>query len=282
MEKFSIIVFFSGWLLLMPFPLCFAQENGIARPFARMGQIGSLQQKPFSSDSYLSDTERDVVLCGVALEDEESLFHFSQLVAPSCLIVTGSVLGLERFHVVDETVRDWTKGVCAGNYWHGDDYLQYVPVATSWGLGLTGVQSRYSFKERTAMTVTAYASMGVMVLGLKEIVSEKRPDSPARNSFPSGHTATAFMGAELMRIEYGWAWGLAAYGVATGVGFLRMYNDRHWLNDVLAGAGIGILSARIAYWLLPMENRLLCHDKQLSFNAFYDGQIAGMRLQLGL
>ncbi|MBO4402347.1 MAG: phosphatase PAP2 family protein, partial [Bacteroidales bacterium] len=172
-----------------------------------------------------------------SLNNDKATFRFSQLAAPTCMIATGAVLGLERFHGVDDAVRDWTKGVCAGNFWHGDDYLQYLPVVTSWGLGLTGVQSRYSLKERAAMTVTAYASMGVMVLGVKGIVSEKRPDSPARNSFPSGHTATAFMGAELVRIEYGWAWGMAAYGVAAGVGFLRMYNDRHWFNDVLAGAG---------------------------------------------
>jgi len=40
------------------------------------------------------------------------------------------------------------------------------------------------------------------------------------------------------------------------VGLMRMCNDRHWYNDVLAGAGIGILSARLGYWLLPLERRL--------------------------
>lgn len=47
-----------------------------------------------------------------------------------------------------------------------------------------------------------------------------------------------------------------AYAVACGVAFLRLYNDRHWLNDVIAGAGVGILSARIGYWLLPLNRKI--------------------------
>ena len=36
-----------------------------------------------------------------------------------------------------------------------------------------------------------------------------------------------------------------------------MYNNRHWLTDVAAGAGIGILSTKIAYWLYPFLNSKL-------------------------
>ncbi len=45
--------------------------------------------------------------------------------------------------------------------------------------------------------------------------------------------------------------GVAGYAVAAGTGFFRMYNNRHWLTDVLTGAGIGILSTQAAYWLYP-------------------------------
>lgn len=83
---------------------------------------------------------------------------------------------------------------------------------------------------------------------------ERRPDSDTRNSFPSGHTATAFMGAEFLYREYGdvspWI-GYAGYAVAATTGYLRIYNNRHYLNDVIAGACVGILSARIAYWIYP-------------------------------
>ena len=181
---------------------------------------------------------------------------------------------------MDERVHDHLKGVCAGNFWQGDDWAQYVPVVTQWGLGLTGVPARHGFKERTALTATAYASMGLMVNGMKYTICRKRPDSYAYNSFPSGHTATAFMGAELMRMEYGWAWGSGAYALALCVGFFRIYNGRHWLSDVLAGAGVGVLSAHIAYWLLPVERRLFHWNDQLSLNLFYDKNLLGAQMRL--
>ena len=81
-------------------------------------------------------------------------------------------------------------------------------------------------------------------------------------SFPSGHTATAFAGAELVRAEYGWGYGIAAYTVATGVAFMRLYNNRHWLNDVLAGAGVGIVSAQIGYWMLPLSRKIFKMDRR--------------------
>lgn len=64
------------------------------------------------------------------------------------------------------------------------------------------------------------------------------------------------MGAELMRIEYGGWYGVSGYVVATGVGFMRMYNGRHWLHDVVAGAGVGILSARIGEWSCLLWQKL--------------------------
>ena len=72
------------------------------------------------------------------------------------------------------------------------------------------------------------------------------------NSFPSGHTYIAFVGAETLRKEYGeeYPWlAVAGYAVATLVGTMRIYNDRHWAGDVLAGAGLGILSVNITYWI---------------------------------
>ena len=81
----------------------------------------------------------------------------------------------------------------------------------------------------------------------------ERPDNSTKNSFPSGHTFTAFTGAEVLRREYGeeYPWiAVAGYTVATIVGMMRIYNNRHWAGDVLAGAGLGILSTTLVYWVL--------------------------------
>ena len=131
-----------------------------------------------------------------------------------------------------------------------DDYLQYAPFM--WFVGgaeIPGVRHRHNFRDRLLIGATANA--------VKYSIGELRPDHSARNSFPSGHTATAVMGAELVRAEYGNRLGLFAYAGALTVGVLRMYNNRHWFNDVLGGAAFGFAAARIALWLLPYEQRLL-------------------------
>lgn len=145
-----------------------------------------------------------------------------------------------------------------------DDYLQYLPVAGAWMLGSAGIESRHSFSERTLIMATSYVALAVLVNIPKICVDEKRPESSNRNSFPSGHTATAFMGAELVRIEYG-AWpAVGAYAIATGVGVMRMYNGKHWLHDVVAGAGVGILSARIGEWSCQLWRKVLNRGKNHS------------------
>lgn len=135
-----------------------------------------------------------------------------------------------------------------------DDYMQLAPAAATMALGWCGVKAKHSTGQRLIIMAMATAIMGGMVTGMKYAWGELRPDGTSRNSFPSGHTATAFMGAEMLRIEYGehspWI-AVAGYSVAAGVGFFRVYNNRHWVNDIIAGAGLGMLSTRMAYWLYP-------------------------------
>lgn len=77
--------------------------------------------------------------------------------------------------------------------------------------------------------------------GLKYAIDEQRPNGHGQ-SFPSGHTSVAFAGAEFIRKEYGWGWGVPAYVSAGVVGWSRVEAGKHWTHDVLAGAAIGILS----------------------------------------
>lgn len=143
-----------------------------------------------------------------------------------------------------------------------DNGLQYVPIAAYLGIDFLGLKAKHNLLQRIASSATSYTIMITAEQCIKRHVKEGRPNSPlAFISFPSGHTATAFTGAELLRIEYGGGIGIAAYTFATGVAFMRIFNDRHWLNDVLTGAGIGILSAKIGQWLLPAETRLVRLDK---------------------
>lgn len=175
---------------------------------------------------------------------------------------------------VNLPVKDYMAGIRGNNYIHADDYIQYLPIAGTMLLCLDK-DNREGWQDKLLLGATGMAAMGVMVNALKYTVCEMRPDGSRRNSFPSGHTATAFVGAELVRMEYGNGWGAAAYGVAVATGVLRVYNERHWCHDVLAGAGIGILSAKIAYWLLPWEQKQLGKISFLPYFAPYaDGETA--------
>jgi hypothetical protein len=138
---------------------------------------------------------------------------------------------------------------------HIDDFSQYAPLASVYALNLCGLKGEHDLLEYTGILATSYLLTSTVVTAVKQSVGERRPDGSSRTSFPSGHTATAFMGAELLRHEYRdvspWI-GIAGYTVAAGTGFLRVYNNRHWAADVVAGAGIGILCAKASYWLFPL------------------------------
>jgi len=132
-----------------------------------------------------------------------------------------------------------------------DDYMQYAPIALSYGLDAFGVPSKTDFGNRSAILLKAELLMAGSVYMLKKSIGQQRPDNGARNSYPSGHTAQAFVAAAYLSEEYkdrfGWMPYLA-YGIASSVGALRMANNRHYVSDVLFGAGIGILSVKFSYW----------------------------------
>jgi membrane-associated phospholipid phosphatase len=125
---------------------------------------------------------------------------------------------------------------------------------------LPGVQSRYNLRDRTLLAATACLLTGAVTLTMKERMSVWRPDGSRDNSFPSGHTATAFAGAHLLykmyRDESPWI-ALGGYAAATATGALRVVNNRHWVSDVAMGAGVAILSVEAACLLLPVWHRVL-------------------------
>ena len=74
-------------------------------------------------------------------------------------------------------------------------------------------------------------------------IDKTRPDGDCCDSFPSGHASFTFMGASFLQRRYGWKYGLPAYAAATFVAYSRVEADRHFVEDVVAGAAIGFLSS---------------------------------------
>jgi membrane-associated phospholipid phosphatase len=78
------------------------------------------------------------------------------------------------------------------------------------------------------------------------------------NAFPSGHTAQAFSAATLFNDNFakGKPWlQVLSYGTASTVGVLRVLNNRHWTSDVVAGAGFGILSAKLSELIVKRRKK---------------------------
>ena len=133
-----------------------------------------------------------------------------------------------------------------------DNYLQFAPAVVMVGLKAAGVKSRSSWGRMLVTDGIATALMASTVQLSKHTTSVTRPDGSDNHSFPSGHTATAFMMATMLSKEYGYLspWvSVGSYAVATTTGLMRIANNKHWLSDVMVGAGVGIIATEMAYWI---------------------------------
>lgn len=141
-----------------------------------------------------------------------------------------------------------------------DNYTQYAPAVMVYGLNAMGIKGKHNLRDRTIIYVSSQLISAAFTMPLKYLVKEERPDRSNTLSFPSGHSATAFSSAQFMFREYKdtnfWL-SLSGYPFAIFTGVYRMLNDKHWLGDIAAGAGFGILSTELAYWLFPKIDSML-------------------------
>lgn len=153
----------------------------------------------------------------------------------------------------NRTIRELRFGYTPRFRNHFDDYLQFAPLAVQIGMRLGGIQG-VTESPWQMLTADAVASVSVLAItsAIKYTARIERPDGSSRNSFPSGHTTMAFASATLLNLEYAerYPWLPAvSYGAASLAGLGRLLNNRHWVGDVVTGAGLGILCGHLGYWV---------------------------------
>jgi membrane-associated phospholipid phosphatase len=165
-------------------------------------------------------------------------------IAPALLISGGTA-----FHFMTETKENINDYFQDNFRYTGefDDYAQYAPLAAVYALKAIGIRGENNFGNTTAIAVKSFLLNSLITDRLKYLTNVERPGGELR-SFPSGHTSKAFCLAHLMHREYGssniW-YSIGAYSCAATVGVLRLAKGAHWLSDVFAGAGIGIISTEL-------------------------------------
>jgi hypothetical protein len=138
------------------------------------------------------------------------------------------------------------------HYISADDYLQYAPALAVFIADASGAKGIHKPHEQLWLYGISNLGTAVIVQSMKRIIGRERPDGSDNRSFPSGHTSTAFAAAEFLHQEFGHhstLISIAGYSAAAVTGYLRMYNNAHWLGDVLAGAAIGMGTTKMVYWI---------------------------------
>jgi hypothetical protein len=205
----------------------------------------------------------------------------SKPLSAKAILIPTAMIGYGAFALSSKELKNINlavrKGVWENRYNNGDgkslhidDFTLMAPAVAVYALNIAGVKGKNNFVDRSLIYGMSNLIGSGVCSSVKRMADVVRPDSSNTLSFPSGHTTKAFIAAEFMRQEYKhlspW-YGVAAYTVAAGTGFLRMYNNKHWFNDVIAGAGVGILSTRLSYWLYPkLKNVFVKEGKEKKSN----------------
>ena len=185
------------------------------------------------------------------IKKQRTLLHKS--IVPLSLIGIGLVVNNSQFEKNLET--DLRNSV--GNDYQTpiDDYLLFVPIVQMYAADAFGMKAKNDWFDQTKyLIISNVVSTGISEL-LKATITKTRPDGDP-NSFPSGHSTIAFTNAAVLQNEFqetSTVYAYSGYAFAATTGVFRMLNNKHYVSDVLVGAGIGILVTQLVYHFEPLK-----------------------------
>jgi len=208
----------------------------------------------------------------------------TSLIFPAALIGYGLTTFKNSGIPSSQSVYDYRQKHFSNFHSNIDGFLAFAPALTAYTLQIDCYKGKNNTKDMTIIfAISNIAGMG-SVYALKNIIKHERPDNSDNESFPSGHTTFAFIGADMLYQEYGdksiW-FSIGGYTAASAVGLMRILNNKHYLSDVLVGAGIGILSSRLSYlFYYKIIKHYPDKSNKLSFNLIPDIQNQGLKFSL--
>lgn len=185
------------------------------------------------------------------LEGDNKRF-LKRAVLPSAILIGAGIYTIQGRGIISSfDTRDARNKVLPEFATSADDFMMLAPLAGLYGLNLVSTQHRHELSRQTLLLFSSGVLASAMVWPTKKLTDIDRPnDKPY--AFPSGHTAYAFTIATFMDKEFRhkspWV-SIGSYTIAGATGVLRVLNNAHWMADVLAGAGVGILSVNTVYWI---------------------------------
>jgi hypothetical protein len=234
--------------------------------------LADTTKKDTAALAKVATTVADSVVAQVAAPIVQIPVTIRSLIIPSLLFTYGAItLNNGKLREINEEAQEifWTGKKYTSPY--PEDYTLLIPAATVYALNIFGIKGQNNLVDRSILYGMSNLFANGISFGLKKVGIEIRPDSSDLASFPSGHTAEAFVSAEFLRLEYRnrihWSVLAAGYGVAVGTAYLRMAHNKHWLSDVVAGAGIGIASTRFAYYIYPIIKHAIFGSRKIKADA---------------
>ena len=215
-----------------------------------------------STQTGLSITAQFLDDVEIGLDDAGTFFTAPLRFTGGEWLYTGAVVaGTPLLMGLDETVqrkagRNLTSSI-NGDFWDIPTRYGVVTYANVFSIATyaTGLFIRNEdLRVSGRLMFEALSLAGVSVITIRYIAARSRPysgDGPWKfhwfkwnneiQSFPSGHTTVAFAFSTVLaeRIDNIWA-RIAFYGMATLTAFARVYNNQHWMSDVIIGAGLGL------------------------------------------
>lgn len=198
---------------------------------------------------------KDTIRVSENFKPKKSRTLLHKAIVPASLIGVGLLINNSDFE--KNLQRDLRNGVGNDFEFPIDDYILFVPIVQMYAADAFGMKAKNHWFDQTKyLFISNLVSSGISEL-LKATITKTRPDGANTHSFPSGHTTIAFTNAAVLQNEFqdtSIAFAYSGYAFAATTGVFRMLNNRHYLSDVLVGAGIGIFVTQLVYHFEPFKN----------------------------